>query len=216
MKIGDLEDPPEGETFQTPHPAGESADPAATPGLNYGHESAAHAAEAIPLEIRADFVKYCEENEARLIGAAHRITGNPWDAEDAVQNVLERFWKSWSDAAFRERVRKTRGYSSRCVTNAAIDAIRSGRSRVGREDKDAREVVVRSDGYSYVEADESFRGMLKILEGLNSTWRVVIHLRYAEEFKPVEVAAILRISEATARRYEKRALRALEEAYKGN
>jgi RNA polymerase sigma-70 factor (ECF subfamily) len=211
-----FEDSQEGGALEASHPAGESADSVATPGLNSGHEAATRAAEAISLEIRADFVKYCEEHTARLIGAAYRVTGNLWDAQDAVQNIWLKFWKDWPDAGFRNRVLNNRSYSYAAVVRAAIDVIRSEKSRVEREEKDARKEVAKGDDYLRVEDDDSFRRTLGVLEGLNPTWRLVIHLRYAQEFKIAEVATLLRVSEATARRYEKRALKALEEAYKGN
>ncbi|MFI7015477.1 RNA polymerase sigma factor [Streptomyces sp. NPDC050164] len=217
MHIGDhFEDSQEDGALEASLPAGESADSVATPNLNSGHESATRAAEAISLENRANFVKHCEENTARLTGAAYRVTGNHCDAQDTVQNVWMKFWEAWSDADFRDRVLNNRGYSYSAVVRAAIDVIRSEKSRSEREEKEARKVVVKGGDYLCVEDDDSFRGMLDVLQSLNPTWRLVIHLRYSREFKIAEVAALLRISEATARRYEKRALKALEEAYKGN
>ncbi|WHM41122.1 sigma-70 family RNA polymerase sigma factor [Streptomyces sp. BPTC-684] len=218
MKIGDhWEDPQEGGTSETFSTTGESAGPAATqPGLTSGHEEATHAAGEKSFDLRGDFGQYCEENTPRLLRVAFRITRDPWAAEDALQNVLEKFWKRWPEAGFRDRVLRTPGYSNSCVVYSAIDAIRSEASRAFREEQDASKEVVRSDDYLRVEDDDSFRRMLDVLNSLNRTWRLVIYLRYAREFTIVEVAAIIQISESTARRYERRALMALREAYQGN
>ncbi|GHE14148.1 RNA polymerase sigma factor [Streptomyces alanosinicus] len=218
MQIGDhFKDSREDGTPETPRPAGESADSAATqPGLNSADEEATRTAEKMSLEIRDDFAKYCELNTERLIGAAYRVTGSHWDAQDAVQNVWLKFWGSWHDAGFRDSVWNNRGYSYKAVFRAAIDLIRSEKSRAEREEKDARKVVAKDDDYLRVDDDDSFGRILEILHELNPDWRLVIHLRYAQELKIAEVAALLRVSEATARRYEKRALMALKEAYKGN
>jgi RNA polymerase sigma-70 factor (ECF subfamily) len=211
-----FEDSQDKGTSGTPQPPSESAGPAATqPGLDSADEEATRAAEKI-LEIRADFAKYCEANTARLIGVAYRVTGNRWDAQDATQNVLLKFWEFWPDADFRDRVWNNRSYSRTAVVRAAIDMIRSEKARAERQEKDARKEVIKGDDFSRINDDDSFSGMLEVLHGLNPTWRVVIHLRYKQDFKIAEVAALLRISEATARRYEKRALKALEEAYKRN
>ncbi|MEU3838414.1 sigma-70 family RNA polymerase sigma factor [Streptomyces sp. NPDC028635] len=212
MDIGDhFEDSQEDEAHQGPHPPDESAEPAATPDLNSGREEATLAAEAISPEARADFVRHCEENTGRLIGAAYRVTGNLWDAQDAVQTVWYRFWKSWPSADFRNVVLNNPGYSYRAVFNAALDIARSEMTRTLRQEKEARKESVTEDGYSRVEDDAR---LFKLLKNLHPTWRLVIHLRFTQELTFAELAAVLRVSEATARRYEKRAIKALEEAYK--
>ncbi|MER5795248.1 sigma-70 family RNA polymerase sigma factor [Streptomyces sp. NPDC001980] len=217
MEIGDhFEDPREDRRPSVPPFAGESPDPEATPGLNSAQEKATSATEAISPEACADFVKYCEECTDSFIRVAHRITGNLWDAQDAVQDVFLRFWKNWPDPEFRIRILGNRGYAYRSVAHAAIDAIRSGKSRKEREEEDARKVIVGTGEYSRVEDDDSFNRMLDVLQTLNPTWRLVIRLRYARELRSAEAAAVLRISEATVRRYEKRALKALGEACKRN
>ncbi|MGW3133997.1 RNA polymerase sigma factor [Streptomyces sp. NPDC001123] len=217
MEIGDhFEDPREDRRRSVSPFTGGSPDPEATPGLNSGREQATSATEAISPEACADFVMYCEECTDSFIRVAHRITGSLWDAQDAVQDVFLRFWKKWPDPEFRIRILSNRGYAYRSIAHAAVDMIRSGKSRREREEEDARKVIVGTDEYSYVEDDDSYNRMLDVLQTLNPTWRLVIHLRYARELKSAEVAAVLRISEATARRYEKRALRALEEACKRN
>ncbi|WP_329332679.1 sigma-70 family RNA polymerase sigma factor [Streptomyces sp. NBC_01352] len=220
MQIDDrFEDSQVGGTFTASQTADESTGLAATtPGLTSTEcEKATHAAVEISLDdLGADFGKYCEENSAHLLRTAFRITGNPWDAQDALQNVLEKFWKKWPEENFRNIVWSNPAYSRKCVVSSAIDAIRSETSRARREEKDARKEVENGDDYLRVDDEESFGRTLDVLHSLNPTWRLVIHLRYAREYSIVEVAAILRISEATARRYEKRALKALEEAYKGN
>lgn len=220
MRIDDrFEDPREGGTFAASQTTGESTGLVATqPDLaSAGREQATHAAAGMSLnDLGADFSKYCEENSARLLRTAFRVTGNPWDAQDALQNVLEKFWKRWPEGDFRDRVWGNPAYSHGCVVYSAIDSIRSEKSRTQREEKDARKVVENGDDYLRVDDEESFARTLDVLHSLNPTWRLVIHLRYARECSIVEVAEILRISESTARRYEKRALKALKEAYKGN
>lgn len=217
MSIGDrFADPQEGGAFQS-QTASESTDLAATvmQGSSSKHERAtSHAAPLVSKDLVAEFTKFCEENTARLLSVAYRITRNPWDARDALQNVFERFWTRWHEEGFRCRVTNSRSYSNSCVANSAIDIIRSEKSRTQREEKDARKEVGKGDDYLHVEEDDSLQRALNALHSLNQNWRLVIHLRYVEDYKIAEVAALLRISESTARRYEKRAMEALEEAYK--
>jgi RNA polymerase sigma factor (sigma-70 family) len=219
MQIGDhfFEDSPEAETSAS-SADGESADQDATPGLlSAAGESATHAAEGESLSfLRADFSAFCEESTGALLRTAWRITCNKYDAEDAVQNVLEKFWTRWPNPRFRDAVKSQPGYSHTCVTRAAIDCIRSEKSRSQRQEKVAGKVVVSESDYSRVDDGDSFKWGLELLKQLNPTWHLVIYLRYAQEKTIAEVAANLRIGETTARRYEKRALKALKEAYKGN
>lgn len=216
MQIDDRsEGSPEGGTSSESQTTGESKDPEATTSglISTGHEP--HVAGGMSLDyLGADFCKFCEQNYARLVRIAKRITQNPWDAQDAVQDVLEKFWKRWPEQDFRDRVWNVPGYSHRCIVYAAVDNIRSEQSRYKRQEKDARKEVGKDSDFLRVDDDDSFARALEVLRGLNPTWRLVILLRYARECTIVEVAAILRISESTARRYERKALKALEEAYK--
>jgi RNA polymerase sigma factor (sigma-70 family) len=166
--------------------------------------------------LRADFRAYCEENAGRLLRIARRYSLNGWDAEDAHQGVLEKFWKKWGDDEFRKRIWMSPGLSATAVVNVCRDTLRSERSRTDRQDRMARQAVDSEDDYSRVDARDTLDWMLAFLERLDPTWRLIIQLRYMEEKSFEEAAAALGVSEATARRFEKRARKALEDAYQRN
>ncbi|MET7980823.1 sigma-70 family RNA polymerase sigma factor [Streptomyces mirabilis] len=198
-------------------PGETSAGQGATPGLfNPEVDGAATPdAEGNALEdLREDFRKYWEEHGPRLLRIAYRYSLNTWDAEDVTQELLEKFWSNWGNAEYRDRVWNRPGFSVTCLINVWRDMARSEISRTRRQDLVSKQVVEKEDDYSCVEGAENFARMMKILEDLNPTWRLVIQLRYVHEKTFTEVAAFLRISEATARRFEKRAHKALEEADK--
>ncbi|MEV5787576.1 sigma-70 family RNA polymerase sigma factor [Streptomyces sp. NPDC052287] len=164
-------------------------------------------------DLRADFCNFCDEYAIMLFRTVNRYSRNTWDAEDAVQETLLNFWSRWDNEEFRQRVRKP-GFAVTSAINSWRDNVRSEISRAKREENDGRKVVASQDDYSRVDGDLDFSRMLKILGSLNPTWRTVIIMRYEQEYTLAEVAAALGVSEATARRYEKRAIMALKEGDK--
>jgi RNA polymerase sigma factor (sigma-70 family) len=159
-------------------------------------------------DLKEDFRIWCLENSRRLLQVAFRHSRNRWTAEDVYQTTLEKFWARWDNDEFRKRVKSDPGFAPRCVINNWRDLARSeiaDRERL----KKTMTGKVPDEAYSDIERDEMISQMLGELD---PTWRSVIELRYMQEKSITETAAALGISEATARRYEKRALAALEKA----
>ncbi|MET7937628.1 sigma-70 family RNA polymerase sigma factor [Streptomyces sp. NPDC005322] len=162
-------------------------------------------------DVREDFKAWLCEHTEPLRLTARRHARDHQAADDAVQIVLERFWKKWEDAEFREKVKNTPGYAQRCVINAWRSTERSETAERERLKKyGSGELVPETqDLYSDIEWKLSLPPMLEMLE---PTWRSVIELRYQQGKSFPEIAAVMGISESTARRYDKGALDALSKA----
>lgn len=162
-------------------------------------------------DAREDFMAWCREHTGSLRLTARRHARDHQAADDAVQHVLESFWKKWEEADLRRKVKNTPGYAQRCVINAWRSMERSETAERERLKKYAsgEPVPETQDLYSDIEWKLSLPPMLDML---NPTWRSVIELRYRQGRSFPEIAALMGISESTARRFDKRALIALAEA----
>lgn len=143
-------------------------------------------------------------HRTHLIGVAYRLTGSIADAEDAVQEAWPRFAKA-------EGIEDVRGWLTTVVSRICLDRLRSAAVRretyVGSwlpeplittgEDDDPLASVVRSDGVRMA--------ALVVLDKLTPDQRVafVLHDAFALPFS--EIADVLGVSEAAARKHASRA-----------
>lgn len=143
-------------------------------------------------------------HRTHLIGVAYRLTGSIADAEDAVQEAWPRFAKA-------EGIEDVRGWLTTVVSRICLDRLRSAAVRretyVGSwlpeplittgEDDDPLASVVRADGVRMA--------ALVVLDKLTPDQRVafVLHDAFALPFS--EIADVLGVSEAAARKHASRA-----------
>ena len=143
-------------------------------------------------------------HRTHLIGVAYRLTGSVADAEDAVQEAWPRFAKA-------EGVKDARGWLTTVVSRICLDRLRSAAVRretyVGSwlpeplittgEDDDPLASVVRSDGVRMA--------ALVVLDKLTPDQRVAFVLHDAFSLPFSEIADVLGVSEAAARKHASRA-----------
>jgi RNA polymerase sigma-70 factor (ECF subfamily) len=143
-------------------------------------------------------------HRTHLIGVAYRLTGSIADAEDAVQEAWPRFAKA-------EGIEDVRGWLTTVVSRICLDRLRSAAVRretyegswlpepliTTGEDDDPLASVVRSDGVRMA--------ALVVLDKLTPDQRVafVLHDAFALPFS--EIADVLGVSEAAARKHASRA-----------
>jgi RNA polymerase sigma-70 factor (ECF subfamily) len=143
-------------------------------------------------------------HRTHLVGVAYRLTGSIADAEDAVQEAWPRFAKA-------EGIEDVRGWLTTVVSRICLDRLRSAAVRretyVGSwlpeplittgEDDDPLASVVRADGVRMA--------ALVVLGKLTPDQRVafVLHDAFALPFS--EIADVLGVSEAAARKHASRA-----------
>jgi RNA polymerase sigma-70 factor (ECF subfamily) len=151
-------------------------------------------------ELSRGFTEY----RPRLLGIAYRMLGSAWDAEDVVAEAMVRWLR-----VDRSRIDEPLAYLTTIVTRLAIDQLRS--ARVTREHYVGEwlpEPVLTSPlgPLDTVERREAVSlATLRMMETLSPPERAVLVLHEAFELPHAEIAAILGITESTARQHLHRA-----------
>ena len=146
-----------------------------------------------------EFDEWVAARGAALLRFACLVTGDRHDAEEAVQAALANVWRRW------DRVRAARDvdqYVRRAVVNAHISGWRRGRrespvAEIHRDAADPTERLSRDDL------------VWRVCAALPTRQRAAVVLRFYEDLDYPEIAAVLDISEATARSHVHRGLAAL-------
>ena len=129
----------------------------------------------------------------KLYRFALRITGSVHEAEDVVQEVLERVWKS-----SKEQAATVQNWEAWCMTltrNRSLDKIRTQTQR--RTDTLDRATERHADGANPAQAAETndlVARVKQLMQNLPEKQRLVMHLRDIEELSYEEIAELLDIS----------------------
>lgn len=136
----------------------------------------------------SDMERIFQEHHHRVIQAAYRVTGNPSDAEDVLQNVFMRLLRKGEAPNASENLGS---YLHRAAVNAAIDLLRSRKSRR----KVALEDVQHQLAESRTEAPDQQQAALEIgdwlrqaVTQLSPQSAQIFALRYFEGFTNQEIA----------------------------
>jgi RNA polymerase sigma factor (sigma-70 family) len=129
----------------------------------------------------------------KLFRFALRITGNTHEAEDVVQEVLEKVWKSSTDQSSA-----VQNWEAWCMTLTRNRSLDKTRSRSQRRTASLDSLADRqSDGISPVRSAE-VRDLAdlarRIMNELPEKQRLVMHLRDVEEMTYEEIADTLQIT----------------------
>ncbi len=147
-----------------------------------------------------DFSEFVQASLPALLRYGHALTGNPHDAADLVQSVLEKIGSRWGSV-----LRKTgdpMAYVRRSMTNAHISRWRRlRRERLMAEVPDS-DSVVHSDPFEH-------EPLWRALRELPPRQRAVIVLRYYEGLSEAEIAASLGVSQGTVKSQASKALTTL-------
>jgi RNA polymerase sigma-70 factor (sigma-E family) len=144
-----------------------------------------------------DFAEFVRVALPGLLRYGHALTGNPHDAGDLVQTVLEKLGSRWASV-----VRSTGdplAYARRAMANAHISSWR----RTRRESLVADIPATGAVDVRYPFEDEP---LWRALRELPPRQRAVIVLRYYEELSEVEIARVLGISQGTVKSQASKAL----------
>ncbi len=160
------------------------------------HVEALTQAQATP-DLRSRLDGLFQRYHKQVFLAAHRVTGNPMDAEDALQTVFMRL------------LRRTRGhelsddlgsYLHRAAVNAALDIVRSkrGAHTSPLEDDAPFEADAPGGGAERRVADREVRERVRAaLEKLSPNTAEVFALRYFEGYGNHEIAQMLGTTRST-------------------
>jgi RNA polymerase sigma-70 factor (ECF subfamily) len=130
----------------------------------------------------------------RVFRTAHRITGNPDDAEDVLQTVFLRLVKSQN----YDLSENPEAYLSRAAINASLDLMRSrGRAKsVGLGDVDTEALASNLQSPEAQHADRELQTLIRqAVAGLGKTAGEMFVLRYYEGYDNQEIAKMLETSQ---------------------
>jgi RNA polymerase sigma factor (sigma-70 family) len=134
----------------------------------------------------ARYTRLVEEHGESLLHFAILLTGNRYDAEDIVQDVLIQVATKWNSVGSLAYLRKA-------VANRAIDKSRLWREVSVDEIPDA---PIHDSGYFRLEQDERFFARVR---GLPEGQRAVLVLRFHQQLDDRAIAGILGCSVQTVR-----------------
>lgn len=146
-----------------------------------------------------DFAEFVRQTLPGLLRYGHLLTGNPHDAADLVQTVLEKLGARWPSI-----LRSTGdpvAYARRAMANAHISRWRRTR----------RERLIADLPESAVHHPDPFDNepLWAALRGLPPKQRAVMVMRYYEELSEAEIAAVLGVSRGTVKSQASKAMATL-------
>lgn len=149
--------------------------------------------------VEADYRRYVQAHQTRLLRVAWLLTGNWAEAEDLVQTALIRCWPHW------ERVTR-QGSPDAYVRRAVVTAFLSSRRRFWH-----REVPTDAlpDQPAQEAASETRSALLELVRSLPPRQRAVIALRFLDDMSERDVADALNCSVGTVKSQTSKALSAL-------
>lgn len=146
----------------------------------------------------ASYADFVARASPRLLHAAELLTGNPHDAQDLVQVVLERMYLRWDRVVPDDPV----GYARRALRNERTDRWRRSRGREVLSD----ELPDGADHDTALDALGDREDVLALLGLLTPRQRAVVFLRYGEDLSEEQTARLLGISVGTVKSTASRAL----------
>jgi RNA polymerase sigma-70 factor (ECF subfamily) len=146
-------------------------------------EAAAHAIDAQPIVMTSPtrFAELYERHYAAVYRAALRVTGNPADAEDALQTV---FLRILNQGGRTDSAAVPEAYLRRAAVNAAVDLLRR---RVVRREAQLDERAPHAAAESPALLKERLRRAIAALDPADAE---VFLLRYVEGFSNGELAGM--------------------------
>ncbi|HEX4704648.1 MAG TPA: SigE family RNA polymerase sigma factor [Pseudonocardiaceae bacterium] len=144
-----------------------------------------------------DFGEFVRAALPGLLRYGHALAGNPHDAADLVQGVLERIGARWGTVV--RRTGDPLAYARRAMANAHVSRWRRVRRENLVADIPETRAVYQPDRF----ADEP---LWQALRALPPRQRAVIVLRYYEDLSEAEIARTLGISQGTVKSQANKAM----------
>jgi RNA polymerase sigma-70 factor (ECF subfamily) len=142
------------------------------------------------------YVSELADQYGRMVFAtAHRILDNTHDAEDVLQQVFLKLFRTWGSKIKPEAIRDWGAYLRTLATRTALDLLRAKKQRRWREiplDEDAPPKELMSSGASAIE--EKMDRLRQALAALPERDAQVFTMRYLEEFSYEAIATQMGLS----------------------
>ena len=199
MRVGEESEPASG----YPTPMGGDTVTAAAPVFTGGETWVTSAGRGRATTLAGEFVDFGDFVQATLPGLlryGHALTGNPHDAADLVQTVLEKIGSRWTYV--HEKTGDPLAYVRRSMANAHVSRWR----RTRRENL----VADLPDTSPHVPADPfEHEPLWRALRTLPPRQRAVMVLRYYEGLSEAEIAGALGITQGTVKSQASKAIASL-------
>jgi RNA polymerase sigma-70 factor (sigma-E family) len=147
-----------------------------------------------------EFAEFVRQALPGLLRYGHMLTGNPHDAADLVQTVLEKIGARWSSIA--RNTGDPAAYARKAMANAHISRWRRSR----RESLLAELPDVPAEPAADPFDNEP---LWEALRGLPPRQRAVLVMRYYDDLSEVEIATALGISRGTVKSQASKAMATL-------
>lgn len=147
-----------------------------------------------------DFTEFVEVNLAGLLRYGHILTGNPHDAADLVQTVLEKIGSRWDQIL--PKTGNPLAYVRRSMANAHISTWR-------RRRKENLVADIPEPSSSSMPDPFAHEDLWQAMRDLPPRQRAVIVLRYYEGMSEAEIADTLHISPGTVKSQASKAITTL-------
>ncbi|WP_372440389.1 SigE family RNA polymerase sigma factor [Prauserella cavernicola] len=161
---------------------------------------------AVPGDL-TDFAEFVEASLPGLLRYGHALTGNPHDAADLVQTVLEKIGSRWSHVL--HKTGDPLAYVRRSMANAHISKWR----RLRRENLVAD--IPEPNAFTPTDPFEH-EPLWQALRDLPPRQRAVIVLRYYEGLSEAEIAESLGVSPGTVKSQASKAIASLRGKLRGD
>lgn len=147
-----------------------------------------------------DFGEFVEASLPGLLRYGHALTGNPHDAADLVQSVLEKIGSRWTHV--QRKTGDPIAYIRRSMANAHISRWRRTRKESLVADIPETRPSAPADPFEH-------EPLWQAVRALPPRQRAVIVLRYYEELSEAEIANSLGVSQGTIKSQASKAMTAL-------
>ncbi len=148
----------------------------------------------------ADFERFVHERGSALLRTAHLLTGDQGQAQDLLQDVLEKVFLRWDSVRTKD---EPVAYVRRCLVNASTNRWRRLRARVREVTWHAGVDVVAADPMRSVDLRDELD---RVLAQLTQQQRTVLVLRYWEDMSEADTARLLGCSVGTVKSQASRGL----------
>ena len=176
---------------------------------------------ALARDLEGSFERMVREYQDRLYSFAHRLAGNPQDAEEIAQDAFVRAYRAMKTyPAERIRALSLKAWLYRITLNVARNRMRVRRYpaiSIDEHDAEGRaawepEDAVENRPDSRFEQGRRRADIATLVAGLPERYRSALILRYMEGLRLEEVAAVLKQPLGTVKSNVHRAVNALREA----
>lgn len=152
-----------------------------------------------------EFSEYVRQQLPHLLRFGHALTGNPHDAGDLVQDVLEKVGVRWE--TLQRQDTNLDAYVRRSMVNART-------SRWRRRRRETLVAITPDSGFAPRDRFDD-EPLWQALRKLPLKQRAVLVLRYYEDLSEAEIAETLGISTGTVKSHSSRAMASLRSALAG-